>query len=187
MSGAPIDVWGVGTNLVTARGDSHLTGVYKLAAKKNGSSFEPTIKVSNNPSKVTNPGVKQVYRFYDREGSPVADLLTLVDETMTPGKDYRFFHPMIDYKQMTMKEYESFTPLLQLKMNGGRISCELPDIRSIQDHTKRGLQRLDSTYKRLKNPHVYKISLSQKMKIIKDELIRRYSTTDGSGRVDTVE
>ncbi len=174
-SGAPIDIWGVGTNLVTASGDPSLTGVYKLVAKQNGKDFEPTIKVSNNPSKITNPGVKQVYRFYDASCSPLADLLTLVDEPMNKGKSYHFFHPMIDYKHMIVKDYDSFEPLLSLKMKEGQTVSPLPDLRSIQKRMKDNLSELDSTYKRLKNPHVYKISLSSKLKKIKDSLLSKYS------------
>jgi nicotinate phosphoribosyltransferase len=175
ISGAPIDIWGVGTNLVTAGGDPSLTGVYKLVAKKNGGDFEPTIKVSNNPSKVTNPGVKQVYRFYDRSSAPLADLLTLVDEPMEQGRSYRFFHPMIDYKQMTVSHYGSFKPLLSLKMKEGRIASELPNLRSIQAQMKRNLSELDPSYKRLMNPHEYKISLSENLKRVKDSLIAKYT------------
>ncbi len=172
-SGAPIDVWGVGTNLVTGGGDPSLTGVYKLVAKKNGENFEPTIKVSNNPSKVTNPGVKQVYRFYDTPGNPLADLLTLVDEPMEQGRSYRFCHPMIDYKHMIISNYGSFKPLLSLKMKEGQIVSQSPNLRSIQSQMKRNLSGLDSTYKRLKNPHEYKISLSKRLKDIKGDLLEK--------------
>ncbi len=174
-SGAPIDIWGVGTKLVTASGDPALTGVYKLVAKKNGKDFKPTIKVSNNPSKVTNPAIKQVYRFYDTTAGPLADLLTLVDEPMEQGRSYHFFHPMIDYKHMTVSDYGSFKPLLSLKMKEGQIISPSPDLRSIQSQMKRNLGELDSTYKRLKNPHEYKISLSRRLKQIKDELMSEYS------------
>ena len=175
ISGAPIDIWGVGTNLVTAGGDSALTGVYKLAAKKSNGIYYPTMKVSNNPSKVTNPGVKQVYRFYDKSGSPMADLLTLEDEVLEHGKAHRFYHPMIDYKQMTLSDYDSFSPLLSLKLGQGKRTQLSSDLQAIQTRMKQNLDSLDPTFKRLKNPHVYKISLSEKLKRVKEELLRKYS------------
>ncbi|MDC7127352.1 MAG: nicotinate phosphoribosyltransferase, partial [Spirochaetales bacterium] len=67
--GAPINSWGVGTQLVTGGDDSSLTGVYKIVAKQQGDKLVPTIKLSNNPEKTTNPGFKQVYRFYDKNDS----------------------------------------------------------------------------------------------------------------------
>ena len=142
-------------------------------AKKNGENFEPTIKVSNNPSKVTNPGVKQVYRFFDTQGNPLADLLTLVDEPMEQGRSYRFYHPMIDYKHMNVGEYGLFKPLLSLKMKEGQIVSQSPNLRTIQSQMKQNLSELDSTYKRLKNPHEYKISLSKRLKDIKGDLLEK--------------
>jgi len=178
-AGAPIDVWGVGTNLVTASGDPSLTGVYKLAAKRGPKGFEPTLKISNNPSKVTNPGIKQVYRFLDAGGSPLADMMALEDEPVEPGRPYRLYHPMIDYKRMTLRVYAACEPLLSLKMRGGKISDTLADLESIQAHARKNLDGLDPTYKRLKNPHVYKVSLSERLKRLKSELLQRYSGANG--------
>ena len=60
---APIASWGVGTHMVTGGTESSFTGVYKLAAKKSGNEFIPTMKFSDNPSKNTNPGIKNVFRL----------------------------------------------------------------------------------------------------------------------------
>ena len=64
--GATINVWGVGTNLITSKDNPSFGGVYKLAAisDENGN-FIPKIKKSENIEKVTNPGNKKVYRIYD--------------------------------------------------------------------------------------------------------------------------
>ncbi len=170
-NGAPIDIWGVGTNLVTARGDPSLTGVYKLVAKKEGGGYSPTIKVSNNTAKVTNPGIKQVYRFLDGENSPLLDLLALDTESIEPGEEFLCCHPMIDYKQTVMRDYGSIQPLLSLRLRGGKRAEPPETLAAIQQRARRNLAGLDTTYKRLKNPHVYKISLSETLKHMKDELI----------------
>ncbi|MFB9075177.1 hypothetical protein ACFFX0_29975 [Citricoccus parietis] len=56
--GAAIDVFGVGTSLVTAPPDAALDGVYKLAFADG----KPRIKISENLKKVSLPGKKQVFR-----------------------------------------------------------------------------------------------------------------------------
>ncbi|HYW85593.1 MAG TPA: nicotinate phosphoribosyltransferase [Spirochaetia bacterium] len=170
--GAPIDSWGVGTNLVTGGGDSALTGVYKIAAKQVGGEWLPTIKVSNNPEKVTNPGIKQIWRFSNGGGSPLADLICLEGEQAVPGKAYTFHHPMGDYRSFTLSNYAHLTPLLGLRMKEGNIVGDLPNIAAIQTRARSELDRLDDTYKRLINPHVYKVSLSDDLGELKFRLIR---------------
>jgi nicotinate phosphoribosyltransferase len=173
MKSSPIDIWGVGTNLVTGSGDPSLTGVYKLVAKKINNQYEPAIKVSDNPIKITNPGIKQVYRFYDKEDGPLADLLALEEEEIVEGRTYHFYHPIFDYKHMELKEYSYIEPLLSLKLDNGKITGANPSLIDIQNRAKENLKRLDSTYRRLKNPHVYKVSLSGKVKELKDRLIKK--------------
>ncbi|MCD6123362.1 MAG: nicotinate phosphoribosyltransferase [Spirochaetales bacterium] len=172
--GAPIDYWGVGTKLVTAGGDSSLTGVYKLVAKKTDRHFEPVIKLSDNPQKITNPAVKQVYRFYNGNNMFLADLLALEGERIKEGRRYKFYHPMYEYKYLTIKDYSSIEPLLSIKIKKGKIAYELPKLESIQENTKKNLKMLDDTYKRLINPHVYKVSLSEKLKQVKFNLIKKH-------------
>jgi nicotinate phosphoribosyltransferase len=171
--GAPIDAWGVGTHLVTAGGDPALTGVYKIAARRNGGEWVPTIKVSNNPEKVTNPGIKQVWRFTNGDGALLADLICLEGEAVTPGTAYTFHHPMGDYRSFTMKEYSGAAPLLGLRMKGGQIVGGTPDLSTIQARAHGELDRLDDTYKRLINPHIYKVSLSDGLNALKIQLIRK--------------
>jgi nicotinate phosphoribosyltransferase len=170
--GAPIDSWGVGTNLVTGGGDPALTGVYKIAAKQDGKEWVPTIKVSNNPEKVTNPGIKQTWRFSDAGGSPLADLICLEGEVPAPGRTHTFHHPMGDYRSFAMTDYGTITSLLGLRMTEGRLTGEMPDISTIQARARGELDRLDDTYKRLINPHVYKVSLSDGLSELKSRLIR---------------
>ncbi len=98
-SRAPIDAWGVGTRMVTGWDDPALPGVYKITAIEKGDGYEPRIKISNQPEKVTNPGVKNVLRFYDDDGRMLADLLYLEEEerelmdAVSKGEPVRFNHP----------------------------------------------------------------------------------------------
>ena len=174
---APIDVWGVGTHLVTAKSDPALTGVYKLMAKELDGKFVPTMKVSNNPEKISDPGIKQVNRFYNGSGSPIADLITLEGEKLEVGPKYRFYHPRYPYRFLDVADYQRIEPLLHPVMRDGKILVELPDLKTIQARTKSNLNALDDTYKRLINPHVYKVSLSEKLKNLKFSMIAEYEQT----------
>jgi nicotinate phosphoribosyltransferase len=176
---APIDVWGVGTNLVTAKDDPSLAGVYKLKAREENGVFRPTIKVSNNPEKTTDPGIKQVHRFINGSGAPIADLIALADETVEPGKPHRFYHPRYPYRYLDVDCCDRIEPLISQKMKGGRIDCELPSLQTIQAGMKKQLKDLDHTYKRILNPHVYKVSLSRKLKEMKFKMIEEYSRGRG--------
>jgi len=171
---APIDIWGVGTHLVTAKSDPALTGVYKLMAKEVDGKFVPTIKVSNNPEKISDPGIKQVNRFYNGSGSPIADLITLDGEELEVGPPYRFYHPRYPYRFLDVAEYQDIKPLLHPVMKEGKVLVDFPDLKTIQKRTKDNLGALDDTYKRLINPHVYKVSLSEKLKDLKFGMIAEY-------------
>ena len=170
--GAPIDSWGVGTNLVTGGGDPALSGVYKIAARRGKDGWIPTIKVSNNPEKVTNPGVKQVWRFTAAGGAPLADLICLEDEQIAAGGAYTFHHPLGDYRSFTLADFANATPLLEMRMKGGARVAEQQDMHALQARARAQLDVLDDTCKRLINPHVYRVSLSDGLNALKSRLIR---------------
>jgi len=170
--GAPIDAWGVGTELVTGGSESALSGVYKLAAKERDGVMVPTIKLSNNPEKTTTPGIKQVHRFFDRDGAPVADLLTLDGEEVPVGEPVRFYHPALEYTFFTGTAFEKSVPLLSRKLRAGKLDFSPPPIAEIRNRTIEGLHSFDESYRRLLNPHVYKVSLSKGLKELKFNLIK---------------
>lgn len=174
---APIDIWGIGTHLVTGGSQSSMNGVYKLAAKKRSDgNYEPTMKVSNTLIKTTDPGIKQVYRFYDAEDNALADLITLDDEYIALGKDYTFLHPFSETDIYTLhaKEYTKIKPLINLKIKGGKRVGDSPTLEYIQKNVQTELRTLHKSYKRLINPHVYKVSLSPELKSIKNSLINKF-------------
>lgn len=174
-AGSPVDLWGVGTQLVTGGGDSSLTGVYKLAAVAGTEgAMQPTMKFSDNPEKSTNPGVKQVYRFYGDNRAPLADLITLADEPIEAGQPHTFYHPSIDYRKFRLKQYSDCEALLQPVMRNGRTIVDLPSLPEIRQRTLQSLGYLDETYTRIINPHVYKVSISAKLKQVKQTLIQRF-------------
>lgn len=174
----PIDSWGVGTHMVTGGNESSFTGVYKLAARHDVATDKiiPTMKFSDNPAKNTNPGVKNVFRIYDEHGMAKADILALEDETLETGKEYRFYHPMIDYRQFTFTP-SKIEPLLKKRIeNGKRTSPRIEDKKQLlldREIMQTQLETFDRSYKRFLNPHIYKVSMTEKLKDLKLEFIHK--------------
>ena len=172
--GAKIDMWGVGTHLVTGGSEAAFGGVYKLSAKKIDNKFIATIKVSNNAVKTTNPGIKQVYRFYNKDGGAMADLVAKEEEEIPKGRPYTFYHPMYFHDKFTLSEYGTVKPMLSLKMENGKCLEKPAAIEVLQKRVKNNLHDFDISYKRIINPHIYKVSLSEKLKSLKAELLDEY-------------
>ena len=105
-----------------------------------------------------------------------ADILALEDETVEAGKEYRFYHPMVDYRQFTYKA-SRVEPLLKLKLKEGkRTEKRLPEseqLRLSRENMQRQLASLDESYKRILNPHIYKVSLTEELKNLKSDFIQK--------------
>ncbi len=174
--GAPIDSWGVGTHMVTGGNESSFTGVYKLAGRhdKETDTIKPAMKFSDNPAKTTNPGIKNVYRLYDSNGMACADILALEDEVIEENKEYRFHHPMVDYRQFNCTPAK-VEPLLKKRIEKGeRLTPRVPDsdqLKMSRKNMKAQLETFDESYKRILNPHIYKVSLTDKLMKLKKEFI----------------
>ncbi len=172
---APIASWGVGTHMVTGGSEASFTGVYKLAARNSNGQTKPVMKFSDNPAKSTNPGIKNVFRLYDESGMARADILALEDEIIEPGKEYRYFHTMVDYRQFTFKA-SSVKPMLKLRLSKGqRVEPKLSDAEQLKISRRRMMEEietLDASYKRILNPHIYKVSMTEKLKDLKLEFIK---------------
>lgn len=170
----PIDSWGVGTHMVTGGSESSFTGVYKLSAKhdKNGAVI-PTMKISDNPEKTTNPGVKTVWRLYDEGGAAVADIIGLLGEEIVTGEEYTFFHPMADYRQFSTVAVRVEPLLHKCVERGVNIPQETEDLTKAKEYMERQLAALDESYKRILNPHIYKVSLTQKLKELKVQFLKK--------------
>jgi len=175
--GAPVDSWGVGTRMVTGGNVAAFTGVYKLTAVLVGNNAVPVMKFSDNPEKTTNPGVKQVWRIWDMNGQAVADLLGIYDDESAPKEGQRccFWHPSADYRHF-YHEIENAEPLLKIRIENGALTAELPTLDAIKSYANANLDRFDATYKRLLNPHIYKVSITENLRKLKLELIEKNLT-----------
>ncbi|MBQ8536954.1 MAG: nicotinate phosphoribosyltransferase [Clostridia bacterium] len=173
--GAAIDVWGVGTKLITSKSNPALGGVYKLAAEEIDGVVYPRIKISENPAKVTNPGKKTLYRLYDSEHhKAVADLIALEDEVYDPSQPLTIFDPENTWKSMTLTDY-IMRKLLIPVFRDGRQVYSLPELKDIQKYAAGEIDSFWSEYKRLNRPHRYKVDLSKALYDLKQSLLATYS------------
>jgi nicotinate phosphoribosyltransferase len=178
--GAPIDVFGVGTRLVTGYNDPALNGIYKLVARRQGGRYAPGIKLSDNPAKVTSPHVKNVLRFYGAADAPQGDMVLLESERRRYERQARqraaitMYHPDYSYETRRMRGYRSALMMLHRVVAGGRVRAPFPGLSAMRAATQRRLAALPPPYRRLLNPHVYGVSITRKLRDIKISLIRKY-------------
>jgi nicotinate phosphoribosyltransferase len=176
---APIDTWGVGTQMVTGGTESAFTGVYKLTAYENkAGALIPTIKFSNTPEKTTNPAVKQVWRITDAHGMAVADILSIDDpaspDPIEKGRRYTFWHSSTDYRHFSHTIEGTIQPLLSPRLVQGKLVSPVPALEAIRAYSQSSLGAFDNSYKRLLNPHIYKVSITERLRKLKLELIRTH-------------
>jgi len=174
--GAPVNTWGVGTKLVTGARESAFTGVYKLTARIEDGNVVPVMKFSDNPEKTTNPGVKQVWRVKDKNGNAIADVLGIDDGEDGPKEGQRccFWHPSADYRHFYHTVDGSAQALLKKRIENGNLIADSPSLAEIKARAAEDLESFDSTYKRLLNPHIYKVSITEKLRLLKLDLIQKY-------------
>jgi len=170
---APIDIWGVGTKLVTGGNEAAFTGVYKLAAIGPEGQLRPVMKFSDNPEKSTNPGIKNLWRLYDENGAARLDLISCAEEKINEGAEYLVHHPSADWRRLKIRPAR-VEPLLSMVMDKGRRTTELPELKQIQAFMKERIQSFDPTYLRLLNPHIYKVSITDDLYNLKVSLINAF-------------
>ncbi len=175
LQGAKVTNWGVGTNLITSSDCPSFGGVYKLAAQTDGDGvLKPAIKLSDNPEKVTNPGYKKIVRFYDKlTGKIKADLIALDNEKFDSSEDLTIFDPQAIWKKMTLKKDTYVTrELLTPIFLDGKCVYESPQIMDIREYCEKEQATLWEEHRRLVNPHIVPVDLSQKLWDLKQEMIR---------------
>ncbi len=166
-------VYGVGTRLITSWGEPALGGVYKLVAVQDGGAWESAIKISETPAKTPNPGIKRAWRLYDQRGKATADLLTLSDEAPGVGQGMILRHPSDHTKFRRLREGEisRVEPLHADVIGAGGRTQAVPSLEEMRAQRARDVELLDPGIRRLVNPHIYHVSLSEKLWDLKQELI----------------
>lgn len=161
--GAKVDVWGIGTKLITAYDQPALGAVYKIVSIENDKGeMEDTIKISSNMEKVTTPGQKKLYRIIDREnGKAEGDYITMQDEDPTMEKRIKMFHPVHTFISKFVTNFEAVN--LHVKVvEAGEIIYANPSLNEMRNYAYSNLDLLWDEYKRSLNPEEYPVDLSQK-------------------------
>lgn len=171
VQGAQVDSFGVGERLITSSSGPVLDGVYKLVAVKDGEEVVPKIKISENVQKITTPGNKRFYRFYDRDtDKAIADLIALAHEEIDDSKPYELFDPDHTWKRKTATNFYA-RELLEPVFAKGECVYEKRDINEIRDYCAKQIGTMWDEVLRFENPHRYYVDLSQELWDLKHRLI----------------
>ncbi len=160
---APIDGFGIGTELITGKNDAALDGVYKLSEINN----KPRMKLSENIEKVTLPGKKQVYRCFDHDGTFYRDAIFLAGEN--PDKAKFIYHPIYPERKTQIDTLEKES-LLQMAVKNGEIILERKNADEIHQYLLKRAALLPEEHKRFISPHIYKVGISEKLMATRNTL-----------------
>lgn len=144
-AGADADAFGVGTQLGTSADAPYVNGVYKLVEDEFG------LRMKLSTGKVTLPGRKQVYRFFDGRGRMVYDLIALEEEPAPPGG----------------------VPLLQEVIRDGDLVCDPPQLKAIRQRAAENLSALPDTLRVIDvDPEaVYEVRVSEQLASLRDQMV----------------
>lgn len=170
----PIDIFGVGERLITSKSQPVFGGVYKLCAVEENGELVPRIKISENVEKVTNPGYKTLYRFYDKDSKKaIGDVIALHDEIINKD-EYEIFDPIHTWKRKILKNFEVRKMQIPIFIKGECV-YESPSIQEIREYCESEVESLWDEVKRFVNPQEYYVDLSQKLYDLKQSLLKNHS------------
>lgn len=164
---ACIDLYGVGERLITGASSefsgeaiSLLGAVYKIAAVEKDGVFEPRIKISGTVEKITNPGLKKVYRIYDQTGKAKADLIAKADEEIDMSGSFKFVDPNMPWKDLRFVNCTAKPLQVRIFENGKRV-YELPKLKDIRDYVEKQLnEEIWDEEQRFVNPHIHYLDMT---------------------------
>ena len=169
--------FGVGTKLLTSHGDSSLDSVYKLVAIHRDRTWVPAVKISESPQKTVTPGHKQVVRLYDGRGLAAADVMGLEGEDFEGAERITLRHPTRHdfYRTVERSDIQRIEPLIESAWADGRRTVEREPIDVARGRREADLARLDPGVRRLMNPHVYHVSLTEALWDLKQQTVEAAS------------
>lgn len=174
QEGARIDAWGIGTKLITAYDNPALGAVYKLACleDENGNMVD-RLKVSENPAKLTIPGIKRVYRIINKEnGMAAGDYIALESEDVSKEKSIKLFHPTHTYLEKEVENFEARDLHVDVFKDGRQVYA-IPSVQESAEYFKENKKTLWNEYLRLLNPEFYPVDLSTKCWKNRNDILRK--------------
>ena len=166
--GAKINAWGVGTHLITSFDCPALNGVYKLTAVHEDGAWRPRMKTTSNVEKATDPGRKQLVRYYDTDGHPVGDMMFLSHETWPESGTVTGRIRTWPHRHSRIRGAVRAEPLLQPVFADGKRVDPAPPITDVRQRALDQMAALPEEFKRLRNPEFYEVALSEEMCELKD-------------------
>lgn len=168
---AKIDSYGVGEKLITSSTTPVFGAVYKLVAIEKEGKFVPKIKISETAEKITNPGIKEIYRVYDRDGKAIADYLTVKGEKIDTSGPVRYVDPINYWKNRSFVDC-TFKPLLKQIFRNGELVYELPALEEIRNYVRDQLDHeIWKEEQRFENSHPHYLDMSPDMFELKMSLL----------------
>ena len=171
--GAYFNSLGVGDNIAASK--ERVGGVYKLVAVEKDGQIIPKMKVSNDSEKTINPGYKKLYRFYDKEtGYALGDVITTYDEVINENEPYMLINPVDPWKKTELKNYTVKELHVPIFIDGEQV-YNVPSLDERKDYCNKQMGTMYPEIKRIINPHVYYVDLSEKLLKLKKDLIHMYT------------
>lgn len=175
--GSAINSWGVGTNLITAKDSPSLGGVFKLVGQYDDGKFVPKIKMSDNAEKISNPGLKNVLRVYDKKtGKMKADIIILEGESIDESKDLLLKSDKAPWRFWTIPAgtYRVQQMLIPI-FKQGKLVYKKPNLKDIMTYADEQIQTLWPEYLRLVNPEEMWVQRSSKLSALRDAVLKEES------------
>lgn len=174
--GGKVDSFGVGERLITARSEPVFGAVYKLAAVEENGVFAPRIKISENVEKITNPGLKKVYRIIDEDGRAIADMIAKADEEVDMTKPFRYVDPTKPWKNRFFENCRAVDLQVPVFLEGECV-MKMPSLQEIADYVKRQLsEEIWEEEQRFEYPHMHYMDMTpdyyeMKMELLEDSRV----------------
>jgi len=169
QQGARINIWGVGTKLVTGEGQPALGGVYKLTAIRSGNQWRRKLKLSEQVAKVNTPGILNVRRFFDSQGRAAGD--AIFDVEIHEEGDWEILDPIVPLHRKELARGLHHEDLLVPVFRKGKAVYDMPALAEIQARTRRQLACFHPGIRRFENPHVYPVGLERQLHNLRMQLM----------------
>ncbi|MGM0576416.1 MAG: nicotinate phosphoribosyltransferase [Myxococcota bacterium] len=176
--GAPIDLWGVGTRLVTGWEEPALGGVYKLGAiRGEDGTWHHRLKTSDDPAKLTNPGVQRLRRYRDADGVARLDVIHEEGERLEPGTEVTRIDPG-GGKAVIPDDAVPEEMLVPILRSGRLTMTSRPSLHAVRDGAAEALGGLPEAVRRLECPEPFPVALSPVLQRRKDRLMEAHRRTE---------
>lgn len=176
IQGAKINIWGIGTKLVTAYDQPALGGVFKLSAiRDENGEWDYKLKLSEQSIKVSTPGIQQVRRYKNKDGF-ISDMIYNIEDTLE--EKTTMFDPYDFTRNRSFSESDEYEDLLVPIFEKGKLVHTLPSIYESRKRVQEQLVMFHKGIKRFVNPHTYPVGLEKKLFDLKTALIVKLRGSD---------